>query len=82
MFRIHPEPRERFMPTLENRKFCYTGKEFICFGAGEGAGSAALYLNSTLQEGQSNPCPTFNNPNLLSTEDTFFKVSVMEVILF
>lgn len=49
IFKLTETTRERYLPTHENKKFCYAGKDFICFGSGDGKeGAAAIYLNSTL----------------------------------
>ena len=60
VFAFRGEEPEKFVPSKKNSNFCLSSKDCIAFGSD----SAALYLLETLQEGNTNPCATFDSPPL------------------
>lgn len=56
-----------------------TNNSFTVGGGGPGMG---LYVGENLSRGETNRCATFDNEPLTSSDDTYFDVSVVEVIAF
>ena len=79
LFGFYSDKRAQYFSQRVNSQYCIGGDDYIQIGGG--ADGPAIRLNDTLQEGQTNPCETFASPKLTSTEDTFFAVKSLEIIL-
>jgi hypothetical protein len=62
-----------------NQSYCLGGMDYLQIGGG-GEGPA-IYLNDSLQEGQTNAWETFGNKPLTSSGESFFKVATIELIM-
>lgn len=79
LFVFTPETRTQYPSSRVNEQYCIGGVDYLQIGGG--GDGAAIYLNDTLQEGQTNASETFANEKLTSNGDSFFSVACVEVIL-
>ena len=59
--------------SFENRNFVFSSTENILFGGGD---SSAIYIDSDMYNGYSDPCETFGSPRL--TKKKKFRISIIE----
>ena len=62
-----------------NEQYCLGGMDYLQIGGG--GDGPAIYLNDTLQEGQTNASETFGNGILTSSKESFFKIATIELIM-
>jgi len=79
IFGFYPDKRIVHYSEKKNNQYCIGGVDYLQIGGG--GDGPAIYLNNSMQEGQTNKCETFGNGILTSTGNTFFEVACIEAIM-
>ena len=79
LFGFYSEKRVQYFSQKLNEQYWIGGEDYLQIGGG--GDGPAIRLNGTLQEGQTNAWETFGSPKLTSSEDDFFAVKSIEVIM-
>ena len=79
LFKITPH-FEAFHSTKQNNYYQLSSTEFIAMGGGVKRSSYGIYLDKEFMNGSSEPCDTFDNSCLASTDH--FQILVLEVWTF
>lgn len=79
IFGFYEDRRITHYSENKNIQYWLGGMDYLQIGGG--GDGPAIYLNDTLQEGQTNACETFGNDILTSNKSTFFQVASIEVIM-
>lgn len=79
LFQFSEDKKEKYISQESNNQYFVGGADYLQIGGG-GEGPA-IFLKGTLQEGQSNESETFGNKILTSSGESFFSVSMIEVII-
>ena len=79
VFWFHEDQRAWYYSEKANNQYWVGGMDYLQIGGG--GDGPAIYLNDSLQEGQTNKCETFANEILTSTGEQFFEVACIEAIM-
>ena len=79
LFGFYSDKRVQYFSQKLNEQYWIGGEDYLQIGGG--GDGPAIRLNGTLQEGQTNAWETFGSPKLTSSEDDFFAVKSIEVIM-